>query len=155
VLFSRFSSRLILICKLGKTLLAMGFQRETASRGTLAMYTSVCFPRFHGITTRTASVSDRVCCCVRVHYIRDNTYSTFDRRRDHNHQLGHLYFRNAISLVHLNLARAHAASGDKKGCFPANHRSQCRAADRWRRRSGGAITFSLTWCFLLWTTNIG
>jgi hypothetical protein len=25
-----------------KTLLAMGFQRETASRGTLAMYTSVC-----------------------------------------------------------------------------------------------------------------
>jgi drug/metabolite transporter (DMT)-like permease len=52
VRFNRFSSRLILISKLRKTLLAMGFQRETASRGTLAMYTSVCFPQFLGITTQ-------------------------------------------------------------------------------------------------------
>ena len=38
-----------------KTLLAMGFQRETASRGSLAMYTSVCLPHllcFHGGVTR-------------------------------------------------------------------------------------------------------
>lgn len=79
----------------------MGFQRETASRGTLAMYTSVCSPRFHGITTQT--VSDCVCCCVRVYHIRDNTYSTLDRRRDHNHQLGHLYFRNIISFISTSL----------------------------------------------------
>jgi hypothetical protein len=78
----------------------MGFQRETASRGSLAMYTSVCLPRSNGENSST--VLDHVCCHVRVHRVWDNTYPTFDGWRDHNHQLGYLYFRNIPSLVHLN-----------------------------------------------------
>ena len=35
---------------IAKTLLAMGFQQETASRGSLAMYTSVCLPYFYCFT---------------------------------------------------------------------------------------------------------
>jgi hypothetical protein len=77
----------------------MGFQRETASRGSLAMYTSVCLPPPHGEKWKNGStVIDRVCRHVRVHRVWDNTYPPFDGWRDHNHKLGYLYFRNIPSL---------------------------------------------------------
>ena len=44
VLINPFSFGAISKISFTKTLLAMGFQRETASRGALAGYTSVCLP---------------------------------------------------------------------------------------------------------------
>jgi hypothetical protein len=73
----------------------MGFQRETASRGTLAMYTSVSLRLFYCLEG-DSTVLGCVCCRVRVHRVSHNTDPTLDRWGDHNHERGRLYFRNIL-----------------------------------------------------------
>ena len=91
-----------------KTLLAMGFQRETASRGTLAIYTSVCLLRF-GLFSRESltTVSGRLCCYTRVHRFPYDAHPAIDRRGDHYHKLGYLYLSTYPPSFRLDVTRAH------------------------------------------------
>lgn len=76
----------------------MGFQREMASRGSLAMYTSVRLPHlfcFHGSVTHLG----RICCCARVYRLSDNANVTIDRWGDYYHGHGRLRFRNIPSYI--------------------------------------------------------
>ena len=94
--------------QVAKTLLTMGFQRETAARGSLAMFTAVRLPRFVLFRcTSDSPVIGCVCGCARVHRFSHNADSTLYRRGDHNHKHGHLYFRNLSFLISTWLVLMH------------------------------------------------
>jgi hypothetical protein len=90
---------LILVSR--KTLLAMGFQRETASRGTLAMYTSVRPACHFHVRNVTIAVLFLGCLCrrARVHRFSYDAYPALDRRVDHYHELGYLHVGAIPSYV--------------------------------------------------------
>lgn len=95
--------------QVAKTLLTMGFQRETAARGSLAMFTAV-RPQFVlSPWANHSTVIGCVCSYARVHRFSDNAHSTLYRRDGHNHKHGHLCFRNLspFILTWLVLRRPH------------------------------------------------
>lgn len=71
----------------------MGFQRETASRGSLAMYTSVCLlvTVFSRERCLIQTVSGRFCRRARVHCFPYDAYRALDRRGDYYYEFGDLY----------------------------------------------------------------
>jgi hypothetical protein len=71
----------------------MGFQRETASRGSLAMYTSVCLlvTVFSRERCLIPTVSGRLCRRARVHCFPYDAYRALDRRGDYYYEFGDLY----------------------------------------------------------------
>lgn len=78
----------------------MGFQRETAARGSLAMFTAVRHPRFVLFPwANHPTVLGCVCSHATDHRFSDNAHSTLCRRDGHNHKHGHLCFRNLSSFI--------------------------------------------------------
>jgi hypothetical protein len=106
-----------------KTLLVMGFQRETASRGALAIYTSVCLLH-HNSFNASQLFLDCLCCCVGVYRISYNAFCTVNCWSSHNHQLSHLYI--CIILSYLSSCRtfANMPSADKTDRRQINHRTR-------------------------------
>jgi hypothetical protein len=94
VLINLFSFGAISNISFTKTLLAMGFQRETASRGSLAGYTSVCISLFVLFHRKVTPVLACVCCFFRVLRFSYNTNPTFYCWGDRNYGRGGLCFRN-------------------------------------------------------------
>ena len=81
----------------------MGFQRETASRGSLAGYTSVslsCLFYFH---RSDSPVLGCVCCFFRLYRLSYNTNPTLYRWGDRNHERDDLCFRNILPYVSASL----------------------------------------------------
>jgi hypothetical protein len=101
LLFSFFQPEADADIQAAKTLLTMGFQRETAARGSLVMFTSVRHPRFVVLPSwaHDWTVIGCICDCARVHRFSHNAHSPLYRRCDHNHQHGHLCFRNFSPFI--------------------------------------------------------
>jgi hypothetical protein len=84
----------------------MGFQRETASRGALAMYTSVCLLRSrycYGESALYTYILGRICYWVRIHRFPYDTYPALDSRVDYNPELSCLYLRTILCFISTEL----------------------------------------------------
>ena len=81
----------------------MGLQRETAGRGTLAIYSSVCFLSSHYRECFVTFTTDSICRCVRIYRFSYHAFSSLDRWDVDHRELGHLYYRNLNSFSDHNL----------------------------------------------------
>ena len=81
----------------------MGLQRETAGRGTLAIYSSVSFLSSHYRECILTFTTDSFRRCVRIYSFSYHTFSSLDRWDVNHRQLGHLYYRNLDSFSYHNL----------------------------------------------------
>jgi hypothetical protein len=95
-----------------KVLLTMGLQRETAGRGALAIYTSVC-PSCHDYrNAKVTFTTDCFCGYIRICRLSYHPFNTLDHRGVDNRGLGHLYHRNP-SFVSSHRSYAHARPADE------------------------------------------
>ena len=78
----------------------MGFQRETASRGSLTGYTSVSLFYFHRCGSPVLAC---VCCFFRLYRLSYNTNPTLNHWGDRNYERDDLCFRNILPYVSASL----------------------------------------------------
>ena len=81
----------------------MGLQRETAGRGTLAIYSSVCFLSSHYHERFVTFTTDSLRRCVRIYRVSYHAFSSLDRWDVDHRELGHLYHCNLSSFSCHNL----------------------------------------------------
>ena len=77
----------------------MGLQRETAGRGTLAIYSSVCFCPYIGVPVSFVTfATDCLRCYVRIPLLSYHAFSSLDRWDTDHRDLGNLYYSNFTSF---------------------------------------------------------
>lgn len=76
----------------------MGLQRETAGRGTLAIYSSVCFLSSHYRKGFVTFTTDSLRRCFRIYRFSYHAFSTLDHWDVDHRELGYLYHRNLDTL---------------------------------------------------------
>ena len=91
-----------------KALLTMGLQRETAGRGTLAIYSSVCFSAHTIVRVLAVNfATDYLRRYVRLHLLSHHAFGSLDHRDVDHRELGYLYHRRlshtSFSFRHLVL----------------------------------------------------
>ena len=87
------------IPRLKKVLLTIGLQYETAGRGSLALYTSVCLVRSTFLCCLSSDLAtDYFRHCVRVYHVSYHAFASFDHWNCDDLELGHLYYCNISSI---------------------------------------------------------
>ena len=81
----------------------MGLQRETASRGSMAVYIQVrsFVSILHALRVEPVAHSDHFCHCIRTHFFPLDPSASLDYWNNHNHDVRHLCGRELSAFPYL------------------------------------------------------